>query len=141
MIIDTKVADPDYVPYRNHDFDAGADLVSIEKVTIPAGKNLGVHTGVAIDLPVGYVALMFSRSGMGKRGLRLANCVGVIDAGYQGELIAMVHNDTSSDYIIQPGERIAQLVVMPIERPKFRVVEDFVKESDRGTDGFGSTGN
>jgi len=140
MIIDTKVIDPDYAPHRSHKTDAGADLFATEKVNIPAGKNLGVHTGVAIDLPQGYVALMFSRSGMGKRGLRLANCVGVIDSGYQGEIIAMVHNDTKDDIIIQPGERVGQLVVLPIEYPQFRVVEDFEAESTRGDSGFGSTG-
>ncbi len=140
MLIDTKVIDPDYAPYRSHEWDAGADLCATEKVTIPAGKNLGVHTGVAIDLPRGYVALMFSRSGMGKRGVRLANCVGVIDAGYQGEIIAMLHNDTNDDIIIQPGERVAQLVVLPIEYPQFRVVEDFQAVSSRADSGFGSTG-
>lgn len=140
MIIDTKVTDVDYAPYRAHDWDAGADICATEKVNIPAGKSLGVHTGVAIDLPMGYVALMFSRSGMGKRGLRLANCVGVIDAGYQGEIIAMVYNDTKDDIIIQPGERVAQLVVLPIVYPQFRVVEDFEVESTRADSGFGSTG-
>ena len=140
MIIDTKVTDPDYTPYRAHDWDAGADLMTTERVTIPARASLGVHTGVAIDLAPGYVALMFSRSGMGKRGLRFANCVGVIDAGYQGEIIAMIHNDSDTDVIIQPGERIAQLGVLPIERPQFRVVEDFEKESARKTSGLGSTG-
>ena len=140
MIVDTKVSDPDYMPHRAHEYDAGADLFAKDKAVIPARKNLGVPTGVAIDLPPFFVALLFSRSGMGKRGLRLANCVGVIDSGYQGEIIAMVHNDTDEDIIIQPGERVGQLVVLPVQYPQFRVVEDFESESARKDKGFGSTG-
>lgn len=140
MIINTRISDPDYTPTRAHRTDAGSDLFAKDKVVVPARKNVNVPTGVAIELPEAHVALMFSRSGMGKRGLRLSNCVGVIDCGYHGEIIAMIHNDTDEDIIIQPGERVAQLVILPIVYPQFRVVEDFESESDRGDKGFGSTG-
>jgi dUTP pyrophosphatase len=135
----------DWIPYRAHPIDAGADLLAAETVIINPQSSTSVRTGVAVDIPPGYVGLVFSRSGMAtKRKLRLGNCVGVIDSGYQGEIIVSVYNDNQDQLpmvqVVNIGERIAQLVIVPIVTPKFRIVENFVAQSVRGDKGFGSTG-
>lgn len=134
----------DWIPYRAHECDAGADLLAAERVTLAPQCSVLVKTGVAVDIPVGYVGLVFPRSGLAsKRKLRLGNCVGVIDAGYQGEIMVSLYND-NADFIppevINIGDRIAQLVIIPIVTPKFRIVDEFNNASVRGAKGFGSTG-
>ena len=98
-------------------------------------------TGIAIELPgPGYVALVFARSGLGiKHGIAPANCVGVIDSDYRGEILVGLQNSGDADYVIQPADRIAQLMVLPILRPTLTVVEE-LDETERGSGGFGSTG-
>ena len=113
-----------------------------QAVTIPAGGRAVIPTGIAIALPsAGYVALVFARSGLGiKHGIAPANCVGVIDADYRGEVLVGLHNHSDTAYTIQPGERIAQLVVL--ETPMWEAKEvDSLDDTDRGTGGFGSTGS
>jgi dUTP pyrophosphatase len=133
----------DWIPYRAHPVDAGADLLAAENVTIMSQCSVLIKTGVAVDIPPGYVGLVFSRSGMAKRNMRLGNCVGVIDSGYQGEIMVYVYND-NADWLkpqtINVGDRIAQLVIVPVVTPKFRIVNEFNKPSERGDKGFGSTG-
>ena len=110
-------------------------------VTIPAGERRVIPTGLAIALPsADYVALVFARSGLGiKHGVAPANCVGVIDSDYRGEILVGLQNSGGSEFTIQPGDRIAQLMVVPVVQPRLRLVDE-LDETGRGTGGFGSTG-
>jgi dUTP pyrophosphatase len=101
---------------------------------------LKIGTGIAVEIPEGYFGAIFARSGLAtKRGLRPANCVGVVDADYRGELIVALHNDTDQLQFVEPGERIAQLVIMPYLSVEFEE-SDGLNETQRGSNGFGSTG-
>ena len=110
-------------------------------VTIPAGERRVIPTGLAIALPsADYVALVFARSGLGiKHGVAPANCVGVIDSDYRGEILVGLQNSGGSEFTIQPGDRIAQLMVVPVIQPRLRLVDE-LDETGRGAGGFGSTG-
>ena len=110
-------------------------------VTIPAGGRRVIPTGIAIALPSAeYVALVFARSGLGiKHGVAPANCVGVIDSDYRGEIMVGLHNAGESDYTVQPGDRIAQLMVVPVVQAPVQMVEE-LDDTARGAGGFGSTG-
>ena len=110
-------------------------------VTIPAGERRVIPTGLAIALPsADYVALVFARSGLGiKHGVAPANCVGVIDSDYRGEILVGLQNSGGSEFTIRPGDRIAQLMVVPVVQPRLRLVDE-LDETGRGTGGFGSTG-
>ena len=110
-------------------------------VTIPAGGRRVIPTGIAIALPsADYVALVFARSGLGiKHGVAPANCVGVIDSDYRGEIMVGLHNAGESDYTVQPGDRIAQLMVVPVVQAQVQMVEE-LDDTARGAGGFGSTG-
>ncbi len=112
-----------------------------EAVTIPAGGRAVIPTGIAIALPsADYVALVFARSGLGiKHGIAPANCVGVIDSDYRGEIMVGLQNSGVSDYTIQPADRIAQLMVTPVVQAKLSMVDD-LDQTARGSGGFGSTG-
>lgn len=108
---------------------------------IPARGRKVIPTGIAIGLPSPeYVALVFARSGLGiKHGIAPANCVGVIDSDYRGEILVGLQNAGDTDFTVQPGDRIAQLMVVPVVQPTVTVAED-LDETDRGAGGFGSTG-
>lgn len=110
-------------------------------VTIQAGERTVVPTGLAMALPsADYVALLFARSGLGiRRGVCLSNGVGVIDSDYRGEIGVGLVNLSQEAYTVQPGDRIAQLMVVPVERPTVSLVED-LDDTSRGSGGFGSTG-
>ena len=112
-----------------------------EPVTIPAGGRAVIPTGIAIALPdPGYVALVFARSGLGiKHGIAPANCVGVIDSDYRGEVMVGLQNSGNTGYTVQPGDRIAQLMITPVIQAKIAMVEE-LDDTQRGTGGFGSTG-
>ena len=112
-----------------------------EAVMIPAGKRAVIPTGIAIALPsADYVALVFARSGLGiKHGIAPANCVGVIDSDYRGEILVGLQNSGDADYTIQPGDRIAQLMITPVLQAKITMVEE-LDDTARGAGGFGSTG-
>mgnify|MGYP001145070186 FL=1 len=112
-----------------------------EAVSIPAGGRKVVPTGLAIALPSpDYVALVYARSGLGiKHGVAPANCVGVIDSDYRGEIMVGLQNSGESDFTVRPGDRIAQLMIAPVVRADLCVVEE-LDETDRGAGGFGSTG-
>ena len=100
-----------------------------------------VHTGIAVSIPHGYFGGVYARSGLSTReGLRPANCVGVVDEDYIGEVMVALHNDTDQVKKIEHGERIAQLVIQPYEAAIFEVVDELVN-TDRGAGGFGSTGS
>ena len=112
-----------------------------QEVTIPAGKRAVIPTGIAIALPSAeYVALVFARSGLGiKHGVAPANCVGVIDSDYRGEVMVGLQNSGDQDYTIQPGDRIAQLMISPVIQAQIQMVEE-LDDTARGAGGFGSTG-
>ena len=121
---------------------AGADLYACleEEVTIPAGKTVFIPTGLAMEIPSGCAGLIYARSSMGtKRGLAPANKVGVIDSDYRGEVMVALHNHSQDDQTVQPGERVAQLVITPVFTPGFEETDDLT-DTVRGIGGFGSTG-
>lgn len=127
-------------PYRAHETDAGADLRAKERAYVHRGGVTMVRTGVAVSIPRGYVGLLFARSSMAKRGLMLANGVGVIDAGYHGEIMAPFTAVFDHGASIASGERVAQLVIVPCATPMFARVDGFAELTERGAGGFGSTG-
>ena len=131
------------VPTRGSSGAAGYDLYACldnDTYTIQPHTTYKVYTGIAAAIPEGYFGAIFARSGIAtKKGLRPANCVGVIDSDYRGEIIVALHNDSNEFREIQNGERVAQLVIMPYLPVEFAVVDD-LDETKRGAGGFGSTG-
>lgn len=121
---------------------AGADLYAClpEGVTIEPGETVFIPTGLALEVPIGCAGLVFARSSMGaKRGLAPANKVGVIDSDYRGEIRVVLHNHGKIAQRVEPGERIAQFLIVPVFNPGYEEV-DSISDTDRGTGGFGSTG-
>ena len=112
-----------------------------EPVTIPAGGRAVIPTGIAIALPSAqYVALVFARSGLGiKHGIAPANCVGVIDSDYRGEILVGLQNSGDTDFTVRPGDRIAQLMITPVVQATIQMVDN-LDQTQRGAGGFGSTG-
>lgn len=140
MEIKVKLADGAPLPRHAKPGDAGMDLTSREDVSIAPFETAMVGTGVSVEIPDGYVGLCFPRSGLAsKRGINLANCVGVIDSGYRGEVKAPLHNITSKIQRVKRGERVFQLVVVPYAECEC-VESDELSETERGSGGFGSTG-
>ena len=138
----TKLNEYAQEPTRGSAAAAGYDLYAAIKdpVKIPAHSTVKIGTGLAFALPNNTFAAIFARSGLAtKEGLRPANCVGVCDSDYRGEYIVALHNDTDSEKFINPGERIAQMVLMPYIPMMFKEVES-LDETERGKGGFGSTG-
>jgi dUTP pyrophosphatase len=131
----------DVEPAYAHPGDAGADLMSTEEVVLAPGQRATLGTGVAIALPDGYVAFVVPRSGLAaKHGSTIVNSPGTVDAGYRGEIrVTLLNTDARESYSISAGDRIAQLIVMPVSRARFIKVEH-LPGSDRGEGGFGSTG-
>lgn len=136
-----KLEDGAQVPTYAHDTDAAADIYALEDTLIQANTfSNKLRTGVSIQLPEGWLALILPRSSIGaKTSLRLSNSVGLIDSGYRGELGVLYDNTSDNDVKIKKGDRIAQLLVMPSYRFKAQKV-DILGTSDRGIGGFGSTG-
>ena len=131
----------DAVPVYAHPGDAGADLVSAEDLVLGPGERALVGTGVSIALPDGYAAFVVPRSGLAtKHGITIVNSPGTVDAGYRGEIrVTLLNTDARESYAISAGDRIAQLIVMPVARARFIPV-DRLPGSHRGEGGFGSTG-
>lgn len=140
-----KKLDPNAtIPTSGSAFAAGYDLYAClsgdGEVTIPAHHTVMVPTGIAVALPEGTFGGVFARSGLASReGLRPANCVGVVDSDYRGEICVGLHNLSAEPYTVQPGERIAQMIIMPYFAPEIIEVAS-LSETDRGAGGFGSTG-
>lgn len=136
-----KLEDGAQVPTYAHDTDAAADLYALEDTNLNANTyGNKIRTGVSIQLPEGWLALIIPRSSIGaKTTFRLSNSVGLIDSGYRGELGVLYDNTSDFDCYIKKGDRIAQLLVMPSYRFQAKVVES-LEDSDRGEGGFGSTG-
>ena len=130
------------LPTRGSELAAGYDLYACleDPVIIAPGKTIPVGTGLAFALPEGWFAALFARSGLAAReGLRPANCVGVCDADYRGEYIIPLHNDSPVSRTVEPGERIAQMILLPCQELTFRERETLT-DTSRGGKGFGSTG-
>ena len=131
------VEDKAFLPKRANRTDAGADLMSIEDLEIYPNEQKLVGTGVATKIPEGYAGFVFNRSSQGKKGITIPHSVGVIDADYRGEIKVLLKNISEDIYTIKRGDRIAQLVLMPVLLPEFT---DIWNDTERGTGGFGSTG-
>ena len=129
------------VPSYSHPGDAGADLSSSETLTLAPGERATVGTGLSIALPTGYVAFVVPRSGLAsKHGITVVNSPGTVDAGYRGEIkVTLLNTDSSQPFDIAVGDRIAQMIVMPVTQARFIPVEK-LPVSERGDSGFGSTG-
>lgn len=146
-ILNPKIGQhPDFpLPTQASIGSAGIDLRACidESLTVKAGETALVGTGIAIYLAdPNFVGLIMPRSGLGhKHGIVLGNLTGVIDADYQGEILVSIWNRSQCDYVLQPAERMAQYLVVPIMRPEFEIVTKFSEISERGAGGFGSTGS
>ena len=130
------------IPTRGSASAAGYDLYACldAPVTVAPHATAMIGTGLSIAVPEGYFGAVFARSGLAsKKGLRPANCVGVCDSDYRGEYIVALHNDGETERVIESGERIAQLVVIPYLAVEFDLVDE-LDETERGAGGFGSTG-
>lgn len=136
------------IPTRGSDYAAGYDLYA--NIVTPFEDNctedvnpnttVKIKTGIALEIPDGYFGAIFARSGLAtKQGLRPANCVGVIDSDYRGEIIVAIHNDSDSVQTVHNGDRIAQIVILPYLSVEFEETTE-LSDTDRGAGGFGSTG-
>ena len=143
IIIKVKKLDPRAVlPSRGSPFSAGADLHACmdAPVTVGPGETVFIHTGLTAEIPEGYAGFVFARSGLAsKSGLAPANKVGVVDSDYRGEYMVALLNHSSVPVTVNPGDRVAQLVVMPVAFTEFEEAEE-LSETERGAGGFGSTG-
>lgn len=142
-ILDSKAI----LPTRGSAEAAGYDLYSIDTISIAPSETKLVHTGLAIEIPQNFWAGIYARSGLAtKKGLRPANCVGVIDSDYRGEIMVALHNDSLSCQLIEAGDRIAQLVFHPLvyispdESGNIWQIVAELSDTNRGEGGFGSTG-
>ncbi|NBU32678.1 MAG: dUTP diphosphatase [Actinobacteria bacterium] len=137
----TRLHENAVIPSYAHLTDAGADLVSVEDITLTPGERALVATGLALAIPDGFVGLVHPRSGLAiKNGVALVNAPGTIDAGYRGEVkVCLINLDSQTPVQLPAGSRIAQLVIQRVEHAKFQEVAQLA-DSDRGTGGFGSTG-
>ena len=125
------------MPNRAHAFDAGLDLFSRESKVIPARGSAKFDTGVHVELPAGTAGFLKSKSGLNvNHGI---TSEGVIDAGYTGSIVAKLYNNTDDDYTVNAGDKITQLVILPVRIMELQLVES-LGDTDRGDGGFGSTG-
>lgn len=130
------------VPQYGTEFSAGADLYACmeEPVDVAPGETVMIHTGIAMEIPVGLVGLVYARSGLAcKKGLAPANKVGVIDADYRGEIMVALYNQSRETICVEDGERVAQMVIAPYVCAEYEEVDELA-ETVRGEGGFGSTG-
>ena len=136
-----RVREEAVVPERAYAGDAGLDLAACERVELGPGERALVPTGLAVAIPDGYAGFVLPRSGLAARhGISIVNAPGLVDAGYRGEVqVALLNTDAREPFVVEPGMRIAQLVVQRVEdaRP---VVTDELPVSERGAGGFGSSG-
>lgn len=131
------------IPKIATEYSAGADLYACNNgkdIVINSRETVFVHTGIAMEIPVGYVGLVYARSGLAsKKGLAPANKVGVVDSDYRGEIMVAIHNHSSCAQTIADKERIAQMVITPYLTADYVECEE-LSDTERGTGGFGSTG-
>lgn len=130
------------LPTYGTKFSAGADLYALaySQVTVGGGETVLMHTGIAMEIPEGYVGLVFARSGLAtKKNLAPANKVGVIDSDYRGEIMVALHNHGTAEQTVEGGERIAQIAIVPFLKAEFNECDE-LSDTARGVGGFGSTG-
>lgn len=134
-----KVLDEKCIPYRAHEWDAGLDLKASEHVSVFQQDTEFIKTGVCVEIPRGYVGLLFPRSSISKTPLRMANSVGVIDSGFTGEIQVPLYNTSEVEIRdIEQYDRIAQLVIVPCMLPTLEFTDE-LENTERGNGGFGST--
>lgn len=120
--------------------DAGADLRAVEQVSIFPGDSVMVKTGIAIELPIGYEAQVRPRSGLAyKKQITVLNTPGTVDEGYRGEVGVILINHGKTTFLVEKGDKIAQLVIKPVKQADFQIVDE-LSDTSRGEGGFGSTG-
>ena len=136
-----RLSDAARVPGRAHEGDAGYDLHAVEGLTLAPGERASVGTGVALELPEGHAGLVLPRSGLAARhGITVVNGPGLIDPGYRGEVrVLLLNTDRAEPFAIRPGDRLAQLLVVPFEAPEL-VEVTALEATARGAGGFGSSG-
>jgi len=136
-----RLTDAARLPTRAHDGDAGFDLYAAEAAELGPGERASVGTGIALAIPHGHAGLVLPRSGLAARhGIALVNAPGLIDAGYRGELrVLLLNTDRERPFQVEPGDRIAQLVLVRVETPSVEEAAE-LNETARGAGGFGSTG-
>lgn len=126
------------IPSFAHDADAGMDIYCLENVSIEAGQRVQIRTGIALGVPLGYVGLVWDKSGLAqKAGLTILG--GVVDSGYTGEILILMHNTGDTDHFFSAGDKITQILIQKVEHPQI-VEVPALQESVRGDKGFGSTG-
>lgn len=126
------------IPQYAHYNDAGMDLFSVEKVKINPGERLQIKTGIAMEIPDGYVGLVWDKSGLSQKfGLKTLG--GVVDSGYRGEIMVGMYNLSTEPYVFEVGHKVAQMLIQKVEQPSIVEVEE-LSDSVRGDNAFGSTG-
>lgn len=145
-IINIKKTDENAkIPTYGSEFEAGADLYAVihneeNRVEILPGETAFIDTGIVMEIPNGYVGLVYARSGLScKQGLAPANKVGVIDSDYRGNIMVALYNQSNETRIVSEGDRIAQIIIQPVEQFGFKVKEN-LSDTIRGNGGFGSSG-
>lgn len=137
-----KLTDTARIPTRESLSAAGYDLYAdiAEEIKVKPHETVKINTGVAMEIPEGYFGGIAARSGLAaKEGLRPANCYGIVDSDYRGPIIVALHNDSEQERVIMPQERIGQIIIQPYLNVSFCETDD-LSETDRGINGFGSTG-
>jgi dUTP pyrophosphatase len=137
----TRLRDDAHVPRQAYAGDAGLDLAACERLTLAPGERAVVSTGVAVAIPDGYAGFVQPRSGLAARhGLSVVNSPGLIDPGYRGELkVVLLNTDQAAPFTIEPGMRVAQLVILPVPAVELVEVEELPESAERGARGFGSS--
>ncbi len=133
-----KLDEGAFEPVRAHSTDAGLDIRARETQIVPAKESAVFHTGVHIKLPLGTCGIMISKSGLNVN--HDITSTGLIDEGYSGEIVVKLHNHGGYDYKVNAGDKISQLVVVPVLYGAVQIVDDLEIDSERGSDGFGSSG-
>lgn len=127
-----------FEPKRAHPTDAGLDLMAKERVKIWPGMSATIDTGVHVELPAGYYGKVESKSGLNVKN-SIVSCGGTIDEPYRGSIVVKLYNLGDKAYVFEPGDKVAQLVIQPYIAPEIEIVDE-LSDSDRGSNGFGSTG-
>jgi dUTP pyrophosphatase len=129
-----------HLPHQAYEGDAGLDLSACERATLEPGERATISTGVAVEIPVGYAGFVQPRSGLASRhGIGIVNAPGLIDSGYRGEIrIVLINTDREHAFVVEPGMRVAQLVIAPVASARLVEVDELAS-SERGSRGFGSS--
>lgn len=133
-----KVEAGAYTPVRAHNTDAGLDIMSKTTQVVPANGSAIFHTGVHVELPKGTAGILVSKSGLNTR--KNLTSTGLIDEGYTGEIVVKLYNHGDKDYWVESGDKISQLVIVPVYYEEVELVNELSGETERGNNGFGSTG-